>query len=59
MAEGGFLLKFNGEDVAHCYSINMDYDDWKYQINNDETNQLPKDLRSIVIEVEGNRVDAA
>ena len=26
MADGGFLVKFDGKEVARCYSISFDHD---------------------------------
>jgi len=51
MAEGGFLVKFDGKEVARCYAIAFDYDEWQYTINNTEKQELPP-LQSITIEVE-------
>ena len=33
MAEGGFLVKFDGKEVARCFAVAFDYDDWQYVIN--------------------------
>jgi len=51
MAEGGFLVKFDGKEVARCYAVSFDYDDRKYVINNTEKHELPP-VRRITIEVE-------
>ena len=42
MAEGGFLVKFDGKEVAHCYAVAFDYGDWQYIEN--------KGKRSILLE---------
>jgi hypothetical protein len=55
MAEGGFLIKFDGKKVARCYAVAFDYDDWQYTINNKETKELPVGVESITIEVERQR----
>lgn len=52
MKEGGFLLKFNGEDTTRCYAVKLDYDNWKYEVNYEETKDLPKDLKSVTIDIE-------
>lgn len=52
MAEGGFLVKFNGKEITRCYAIAVDYDEWKYTINNTKAKQLPAGTESITIEVE-------
>jgi hypothetical protein len=50
MAEGGFLVKFDGKEVARCYAVAFDYDDWKYVIN-DKKKELPR-VKKITIEIE-------
>ena len=30
MAEGGFVVKFYGKEVACCYMVVFDYDEWQY-----------------------------
>ena len=52
MAEGGFLIKFNGKEIERCYAVAFDYDEWKYTVNNTEEKELPEDVESITIEVE-------
>jgi hypothetical protein len=51
MAEGGFLVKFDGKEVTRCYAVAFDYDEWQYTINNTEKKELPP-VRNISIEVE-------
>ncbi len=51
MAEGGFLVKFDGKEVARCFAIAIDYDEWQYKINEKEKHELPR-LKKISIEVE-------
>jgi len=29
MAEGGFLVKFDAKEVARCYAVAFDYDEWQ------------------------------
>ena len=52
MAEGGFLVKFDGKEVARCYAAAFDYDEWQYTINNTETKPLPGGVGIINITVE-------
>lgn len=51
MSEGGFLVKFDGKEVARCYAVSFDYDEWKYTINEKEKRELPR-VKKISIEVE-------
>lgn len=52
MAEGGFLLKFDGKEITRCYAVAFDYAEWQYIINNTEKKELPPEVKSIVIEIE-------
>jgi hypothetical protein len=52
MAEGGFLVKFDGKEVTRCFAIAFDYDEWQYTINDTEKHELPAGVESITIEVE-------
>ncbi len=52
MADGGFLVKFDGKEAARCYAISVDYDMYEYKINNDHSRELPRGLKTITIEVE-------
>jgi len=52
MAEGGFLIKFDGKEVERCYAVAFDYDDWQYTINNTEPKPLPGDVENITLTVE-------
>lgn len=51
MAEGGFLVKFDGKEVARCFAVAFDYDEREYTINDTEKKELPS-VRKITIEVE-------
>ena len=51
MAEGGFLIKFDGKEAERCYAVSFDYDEWSYVINVKEKKKLPV-VKSITIEVE-------
>ena len=50
MAEGGFLVKFDEKEVARCYAVAFDYDEWQYVINDTEKHELPR-VKKISIEV--------
>ena len=52
MAEGGFLVKFNGKKVARCYAVAFDYDEWQYTVNNTKKRKLPAGVKVITVEVE-------
>jgi hypothetical protein len=51
VVEGGFLVKFDGEEVARCFAVAFDYDERKYMINDTEKKELPP-VKNITIEVE-------
>lgn len=51
MAEGGFLVKFDGKEITRCYAVAFDYDEWQYVINETEKKELPR-VKNISIEVE-------
>jgi hypothetical protein len=52
MAEGGFLIKFDGKEIIRCYAVAFDYDERQCIINDTEKRELPSDLKVITIEVE-------
>ena len=52
MAEGGFLIKFDGKEVTRCFAIAFDYDEWQYVINDKKKRELPAGVENISIEVE-------
>ena len=52
MAEGGFLVKFDGKEVARCFAVAFDYDDRQYIINGTDKKELPAGLKKISIEIE-------
>ena len=52
MAEGGFLVKFDGKEVERCFAVSFDYDDWQYTINGADKKELPAGVESITIEIE-------
>jgi hypothetical protein len=51
MAEGGFLVKFDGKEVTRCFAVSFDYDERQYTINDTEKKELPQ-VNKITIEVE-------
>ena len=52
MAEGGFLVKFDGKEVERCFAVSFDYDDWQYVVNGTEKKELPEGVKSIAIVIE-------
>lgn len=52
MAEGGFLVKFDGKEVDRCFAVSFDYDDWQYTINNAQKKELPAGVETITIAIE-------
>lgn len=52
MAEGEFVVKFDGKEVARCYAVAFDYDDWQCVINGTDKKELPAGVETITIEVE-------
>jgi len=52
MAEGGFLIKFDGKEVTRCFAVAFDYDLREYTTNNTETKPLPEDVGTITVIVE-------
>ncbi len=52
MAEGGFLLKFDGREITRCYAVAFDYDERQYIINGTEKKELPADVEAITVIVE-------
>ena len=52
MADGGFLVKFDGKEVERCFAVAFDYDDWQYVINTTEKHELPKGIRKIEVILE-------
>ena len=51
MADGGFLVKFDGKAALRCYAISFDYNEWQYIANNDKPKELPS-VKNISIEIE-------
>jgi len=51
MAEGGFLVKFDEKEVARCFAVAFDYDEWQYTVNETEKRELPP-VDKITIEVQ-------
>lgn len=52
MAEGGFVVKFDGKNAVRCYAVSFDYDEWQFTVNEKEKKELPR-VKKITIEVEG------
>jgi len=51
MPESGFLVKFDGKEVARCFTVAFDYDEWQYTINGKQKQELPR-VKNISIEIE-------
>ncbi|MBU4419013.1 MAG: hypothetical protein KJ594_03950 [Candidatus Omnitrophica bacterium] len=45
-------MKFDGKEVARCYAVAFDYDDWQYTVNETEKKELPAGVKKISIEIE-------
>jgi hypothetical protein len=52
MAEGGFLVKFDGKRPRRGYAVAFDYDEWAYVVNNEKKKAIPKGIKKITIEIE-------
>ena len=53
MAEGGFLVKFDGKKkTKRCYAVAFDFDEWSCAINNQKPKAMPKGIQKITIEIE-------
>ena len=52
MAEGGFVIKFDGKEAERCFSVSFDYDECEYLVNGSERKDLPEGVRKIEIVVE-------
>lgn len=57
MAEGGFLVKFDGKEVERCFAVAFDYDTREYTVNNTETKPLPADVGTITVAVERSKTN--
>ena len=52
MANGGYLIRFDGKDKDRCYSCKFDYDECYYEINDKTQKPLPPKLKKIEIIIE-------
>ena len=52
MAEGGFVIKFDGKEAERCFSISFDYDEREYMVNETDPKPLPEGVKKIEIVVE-------
>jgi len=43
MADGGFLVKFDGKVAFRCANVSFDYDEFTYKRNNEEPKDFPKE----------------
>ncbi|MFC1590413.1 hypothetical protein ACFL42_02840 [Candidatus Omnitrophota bacterium] len=51
MADGGFLIKFDGKEIKRCYAVAFDYDKHEYTVNEKERFEMPAEVSTITIEV--------
>ena len=51
MANGGFVVKFDGKKPQRCYAVAFDYDEW-FCVINQKKKAIPKGTKKITIEVE-------
>ena len=52
MAEGGFLVKFDGKEVTRCFAVSFDHDMHEFVINGNDKRELSPDIKRITIEIE-------
>ena len=52
MAEGGFVIKFDGKESERCFSVSFDYDVYEYAVNGADPKPLPEGVGKIEIAVE-------
>ncbi len=52
MSSGGFLVKFNNQDVVRCYNVSFNHDLWEYTVNDRDTRPFPNDLKEIKVIIE-------
>ena len=50
MADGGFILKFNGKEVARGLKLSFDHDNWEWSIDDYDPSPFPNNLKAINIE---------
>ena len=53
MAEGGFLVKFDGKEAFRCANVYFDYDELVYKCNGQDAKEFPKEgIKKIEIVLE-------
>lgn len=52
MPDGGFLVKFDGKEVARCYAVKLDYDEGTYAVNAEEPKRIPEAVKAITVVLE-------
>ena len=52
MADGGYVMKFDGKEIYRCYTVSFDYDANEYKVNEEDPKLIPKGVKAIVLEVE-------
>lgn len=52
MADGGFIIRFDGKEADRCCAVSFDYDAWEYTTNSGEAKSLPDGVRRIIVDIE-------
>jgi len=56
MPDGGFLVRFMRKDKEveslRCYKVCLEYDAWRYSINNEEEKSMPDGITKIEVILE-------
>ena len=52
MAQGGFLVLFNGKEAFRCWGVAFDFDTWSYRMNAEPEKPLPAKAKKFEILVE-------
>jgi hypothetical protein len=49
MAEGGFLMKFDGKEAKRGYAVPFDCDAWNFTLKKDDPRPIPKGVKEITV----------
>lgn len=49
MAEGGFVVQFDGKEVCRCFAVAFDYDTWEYIVNEQDSQPIPEGVKAITV----------
>ena len=55
MADGGYLVKFDGKEIKRCYAASFDFDTNEYKINFDKPKPIPKGVKTITLQIERSK----